>query len=100
MKIREHPSIVVWPPQWQTSLDGDFPPVEQQEAPVLRKVELCAAQYNSDYHRHLRLHADYRRKNYVGILTILRDPEFLARLHEKLTGSLGWSIREIGDWDI
>lgn len=120
MKIRDHPSIVLWPPEWGTSLGNGSLPFDTMEKLMLREVELLFPHLN-DYHGYIRIAAEYGRKTgktytgiktgktytdiktgeiYTSIITIMRDPEFVDRLYQKLNSSIGQTIAEIGDSEI
>jgi hypothetical protein len=111
MKIRDHPSIVIWPPEWGTSFGNGSPPFDTMEKLMLREVELFFPQLN-DYHGYIRIAAEYGRKTgktytdiktgviYTSIITIIRDPELVDRLYQKLKSSIGQTIGEIGNSEI
>lgn len=120
MKIRDHPNITIWPPEWMASFDNESLPVDKMEELVLKEVELLSTRPN-DYHHYIRLSAEhqkniwktYRSQNnfkiykvikpgkvYSSVLIFLRDSEFLDRPYKKLKGSIGQTIREIGDAEI
>jgi hypothetical protein len=120
MKIRDHPSLLHWPPEWIASFGNDSLPPDRREDLVLREVELLPTTFY-DYHCYIRVVAENwlqpwktytsnaTLKTYTGIKTgkiytsiiiFLRDSEFLDRLLQKLQGSIGRTIREIGDSEI
>jgi hypothetical protein len=120
MRIRDHPNIYHWPPEGLASLDHESLPSEKMENLLLREVEVLSTPPN-DYHNYIRISAEngkgtlksYRGrriwKNYASIKTgktyssliiFMKDSEFLNRLYEKLKGSIGLTIREIGDSEI
>ena len=120
MRIRDHPNIYHWPPEWLASLDNDSLPPEKMEELLLREVEVLSTPPN-DYHNYIRISAEngkgtlksYRgrkswenyaslrtRKTYTSLIIFMKDSEFLNRLYEKLKGSIGQTIREIGDSEI
>jgi hypothetical protein len=120
MKIRDHPSLVHWPPEWIASFDNESLPIDKREELVLKEVELVSTPPN-DYHHYIRLSAEHQQKiwktysslntlqtyngikpgkTYSSIIIFLRDSEFLDRLYKKLKGSIGRTIREIGDAEI
>jgi hypothetical protein len=120
MKIRDHPSLLHWPPEWTASFGSDSLPPDRREDLVLREVELLTTP-SHDYHCYIRVFAEFgqqpwkaysdrktwktytgkkTRKTYSSIIIFLRDVEFLDRLYQRLQSSIGQTIREIGDSDI
>jgi hypothetical protein len=120
MKIREHPHLVHWPPEWIASFDNESLSLNKREELVLKEVELLSTAPN-DYHSYIRLSAanqgdiwkTYRsmntlktykstkpEKTYRSIIIFMKDSEFLDRLFKKLKSSIGQTIREIGDAEI
>ena len=120
MKIRDHPILLHWPPEWIASFGNESLSLDEREELVLKNVELLPAPPN-DYHSYLRILAEDGRqtwktyagtktwKNYTGIkppktytsiIIFLRDPEFLDCLYQKLISSIGQKIRAIGDSEI
>jgi hypothetical protein len=120
MKIRDHPNLLHWPPEWTTSLHNDSLPSDKSEELVLREIELLPTTFN-DYHCYIRILAENRLqlwktypsnttwktysgvkkgKTYSSIIIFLKDPEFLDHLYQKLLSSIGQTIREIGDSEI
>ena len=120
MKIRDHPNLLHWPPEWITSLAHDSLPPDRSEELVLREVELLPTTFQ-DYHCYIRILAENRlqpwrtspnnttwktyngvkkRKTYSSIMILLKDSEFLDRLYQRLLSSIGQTIREIGDSEI
>ena len=121
MKIRDHISLALWPPVWMTTSDDDSPPMDKREDLIIREVELFTPPHIDPYRGYIRLTAEYGQepgktytgmisgrtyttekpgKIYTGLVTIIRDPEFLDQLYEKLKGSIGQTIREVGDAEI
>ena len=119
MKIREHPRLIHWPPEWIASFDNESLSLHKREELVLKDVELLSTAPN-DYHSYIRLSAanqeiwkTYRsmntlktykstkpQKTYSSVLIFIKDSEFLDRLYKKLKSSIGQTIREIGDAEI
>jgi hypothetical protein len=120
MKIRDHPSLVHWPPEWIASFGSESLPFDRREELVLKEVETLPAPPN-DYHSYIRILAEDGRqtwktyagtktwktytgikppKTYTSIIIFLKDSEFLDRLYQKLISSIGQTIREIGDSEI
>jgi hypothetical protein len=120
MKIRDHFSIVLWPPVW-TTVAHESPPSGKEEELILRKVELLDRSSLDSSRGYIRLSAEFGqefktrtsvftgktitstepgKKIYTGLVTILRDPEFLNQFYQKLQNSIGQTIREIGDSEI
>ena len=120
MKIRDHPSLVHWPPEWISSFDNESIPIDEGEELVLKEVELLPTP-PYDYHSYIRLSAEHQQKTwktygsmntlktvkcikpektYSSIIIFLRDSEFLDRLYKILKSSIGRTIREIGDAEI
>jgi hypothetical protein len=120
MKIRDHPSLLHWPPEWTASFGNEFLPPDEREELVLREVELLPTPIH-DYHCYIRILAENRlqpwktyagtkswktytgvktAKTYSSVIIFLRDSEFLDHLYQKLQSSIGQTIREIGDADI
>jgi hypothetical protein len=120
MKIKDHSSIVLWPPVWTTGTDESPPPGKDEEL-ILRQVKLLDRSHLDPSRGYIRLSAEFGQgtktrtsiftgkiiastetviKIYTGIVTILRDPEFLDQLYQKLQNSIGQTIREIGDAEI
>ena len=111
MKIRDHPNLVHWPPEWIASFGSESLPFDRREEIVLKEVEMLPAPPN-DYHSYIRIFAEDGRqtwKNYAGIkprktyssiIIFMRDSEFLDCLYQKLMSSIGQTIREIGDSEI
>jgi hypothetical protein len=120
MKLRDHPRLIHWPPEWTASIGTESIPPDRSEDLVLREVELLATP-PQDYHCYIRILAENRLqpwktypdnitwksyngtkkgKIYSSIIIFLKDSEFLDRLYLKLQGSIGHTIREIGDTEI
>jgi hypothetical protein len=111
MKIRDHPNITFWPPVWIEALDSESIPLEKMEELVLKKVEVLSPSF-IDYHSYIHISAEYGRqidkffkrdnagKIYSSTIIFLKDTEFRDRLFQKLTSSIGKTIREIGDLEI
>ncbi len=120
MRIRDHPNILHWPPDWLASLDNEYLPPEKMEGLLLREVEVLPTPPN-DYHNYIRISAEngmpswksyqgrkgwknYNSvrtgKTYTSLIIFMKDSEFLNRLYEKLKSSIGQTIREIGDSEI
>jgi len=120
MKIRDHPSLVHWPPEWIASFNNESIPIDEIEELVLKEVELLSTP-PYDYHSYIRLSAEHQRKiwktyrsmntletykgikpgkTYSSMIIFMRDSEFLDRLYKKLKSSIGRTIREIGDAEI
>jgi hypothetical protein len=120
MKIRDHPILLHWPPEWTASFGNESLPPDRRDELVLKEVELLPATF-TDYHCYIRIVAENRLqpwktypgaknwktypgikpgKTYSSIIIFLRDSEFLDRLYQKLQGSIGQTIREIGDLEI
>jgi hypothetical protein len=120
MKIRDHPNIIQWPPEWIASLDNEPLPSEKKEELLLREVEVLSPA-PKDYHNYIRILAEngggtwksYRGgrtwknytslktgKTYTSLIIFMKDSEFLDRLYQKLKSSIGQTIREIGDSEI
>ena len=120
MKIRDHPSLVHWPPEWIASFGSESLSIDKREELVLKEVELLSTPPN-DYHSYIRIFAEDERKiwktyrsmntwktyksikpqkTYSSIIIFMRDSEFLDRLYKKLKSSIGQTIREIGDAEI
>jgi hypothetical protein len=121
MKIKNHSSIVLWPPVWTTGVADESPPSGKDEELILRQVELLDRSHKDASRGYIRLSAEFGQKTeirtsvftgktiistkpgikiYTGIVTILRDPEFLDQFYQKLQNSIGQTIREIGDSEI
>jgi hypothetical protein len=120
MKLRDHPKLLHWPPEWLASFGDESLPSERKEELVLKEVELLSTP-SHDYHCYIRLLAEnglhpwkpYSRnktwktytatktsRTYSSLIIFLRDLEFLDRLFHQLQGSIGRTIREIGDSEI
>jgi hypothetical protein len=111
MKIKDHHSIIFWPPVWMEGLDYESIPFEKMDELVLREVEIIFSS-NFDYHSYIYVSAEYGRnidkffkkekagKIYYSKITFLKDTEFLNRLYQKLRSSIGQTIREIGESEI
>jgi hypothetical protein len=120
MKIRDHPSLVHWPPKWIAPFGSESLPFEKMEELVLKDVELLITPIN-DYHYYIRILAENAvhprkpcpgtktwktytgvktAKSYSSVIIFLRDSEFLNCLYQKLQSSIGQTIREIGDLEI
>ena len=56
MKIREHPRLIHWPPEWIASFDNESLSLNKREELVLKEVELLSTAPN-DYHSYIRLSA-------------------------------------------
>jgi hypothetical protein len=121
MKIKEHVSLVLWPPVWTTGVGDESPPSGKDEEMILREVELLDPSHKDPSRGYIRLSAEFGqetetrtsvftgktitstkpgKKIYTGIVTILRDPEFLDQFYQILHNSIGYTIREIGDSEI
>ncbi len=121
MKIKDHVSLVLWPPVWTSRVGDDSPPSGKNEELILREVELLDPSHKDLSRGYIRLSAELGqetktrtsvftgktitstkpgRKIYTGIVTILRDPEFLEQLYQIMQTSIGRTIREIGDSEI
>ena len=120
MKIKDHFSLVLWPPVWTTAVGDESQPSGKDEELILRQVELDRAHMDSS-RGYIRLSAEFGQETktrtsvftgktitstkpgkiiYTSIVTILRDPEFLNQLYQKLQNSIEQTIREIGDSEI
>ena len=120
MKIRNHPNLIHWPPEWITSFDRESLSINKREELVLKEVEVLSTAPH-DYHSYIRLSAEnpqeiwktYRSMNtlktykgtkpgktYNSMIIFMKDSEFLDRLYTKLKSSIGRTIREIGDDEI
>jgi hypothetical protein len=120
MKIRNHPNLIHWPPEWITSFDRESLSINKREELVLKEVEVLSTAPH-DYHSYIRLSAGNRgdswktyrsmntlkpykstkpEKTYSSMIIFMKDSEFLDRLYKKLTSSIGRTIREIGDAEI
>jgi len=120
MKIKDHPSLVHWPPEWISSFDNESIPIDEGEELVLKEVELLPTP-PYDYHSYIRLSAEHQQKTwktygsmntllaykgrkpgktYSSMIIFMRDLEFLDRLYKILKSSIGRTIREIGDAEI
>jgi hypothetical protein len=121
MKIRDHSSLVLWPPLWTTAVGDESPPSEKSEELILRKVELVYPSHKDPSRGYILLSAEFwqetqtrpsvftgktitsikpGKKTYTGMVTILRDPEFLDQFYQLLQSSIGQTIREIGEAEI
>ena len=121
MKIKDHFSIVLWPPVWTTGVLDESPSSGKGDELILRRVELLDRSHQDASRGYIRLSAEFGQKTetrtsvftgktitstkpginiYTGIVTILRDPEFLDQFYQKLQNSIGQTIREIGDSEI
>ena len=100
MRLRDHPSIVIWPPKW-TELGGtETLPSHQEELPILKEVKLFSPPHQGDYHGYITIFAEYRQTTYTNLITIIRDLEFLDFFYQRLKDSIGQTIRKIGDAEI
>ena len=102
MKIKDHFSIVLWPPVWTTGGADESLPSGKEEELILREVELLDRSRLDASRGYIRLSAEFGQetkirtsvftgktitsikpgiKIYTGIVTILRDPEFLDQLY-------------------
>jgi hypothetical protein len=111
MKIRDHPNLIHWPPPWIEPLDFGFVAFDESEELVLKEVELLSSSPN-DYHSYIRISAESghkvgkiyegmkKRKTYSSMIIFIKDSEFLDLLYRNLKGSIGKTIREIGDLEI
>ena len=61
MKIRDHPSLIHWPPEWIASFDNESLSIVKREELVLKEVELLSTPPNY-YHSYIRLSAEHQRK--------------------------------------
>ena len=121
MKIRDHFSLVLWPPVWTTVVGDESPPSGKDEELILRQVEMVHGAQKDSSRGYIRLSAEFWQETqtrtsmftgkaitstkpgkiiYTSMLTILRDPEFLNQLYQKLQNSIGHTIQEIGDSEI
>jgi hypothetical protein len=121
MKIKDHFSLVLWPPVWTSVVGDESPPSGKDEELILRQVELVHRPHMDSSRGYIRLSAEFGQETqtrtsvftgkvitstkpgkiiYTSMLTILRDPEFLNQLYQKLQNSIGHTIREIGDSEI
>ena len=120
MKIRDHPILLHWPPEWTASFGNEPLPPDKREELVLKEVELLPITFD-DYHCYIRIVAEdglqprkshtvkkiwktyagkITAKTYSSIIIFMRDSEFLDRFYQKLQSSIGQTIREIGDSEI
>jgi hypothetical protein len=120
MKIRDHPSLIYWPPKWTAPFGSESLPSEKMGELVLKEVEVLDTPIN-DYHCYIRILAENgvhpwkpcprtktwktytgtkTAKTYSSIIIFLRDSEFLNCLYQKLQSSIGQTIREIGESEI
>jgi hypothetical protein len=121
MKIKDHVSLFPWPPAWTRGFGDESPPSDKNEEVILRKVELLDPLRRNTSRGHIRLSVELGeetrarprvfakkfitktkpgKKIYIGIVTILRDPEFFDQFYLILQNSIGYKIREIGDFEI
>jgi len=120
MKIKDHPNLVHWPPEWIASFDNESLSLNKRQDLVLKEVEMLSTAPH-DYHSYIRLSAEHQReiwktyrnmntlktykgtqsgKTYSSMIIFMKDSEFLDRLYTKLKSSIGRTIREIGDDEI
>ena len=120
MKIRDHPNLIHWPPEWISSFNNESISIYEGEELVLKEVELLPAP-PYDYHSYIRLSAEHQQKTwktygsmntllaykgkkpgkiYSSMIIFMRDSEFLDRLYKILKSSIGRTIREIGNAEI
>ena len=65
MKIRDHPSLLHWPPEWMASFGNESLPSDRREELVLREVELLTTPFH-DYHCYIRILAENRLRKHTG----------------------------------
>ena len=97
MQLRDHPRSYIWPPTWLDPLGSESLSAEESEELILKKVEIEPPWAGEGQDRYLSITGEYGGKKYFSALTIFRDPEFFDLLYEKLSNSIGQTIREIGD---
>src|SRR5208337_1345974 len=78
--------------KWAASLDSETLPSEESEELILKKFEIR--------HSDIWIFAEYGGKNYFSIIKTFSDPEFFDLLCQKLSNSIGQTIREIGDFEL
>jgi hypothetical protein len=93
MQLREHPSLYIWPPPLSDALESASLSSEESEDCILKSVEIRDP--------YILISTEYRRQNYFSAIRPFRDPEFFDLLYQKLSDSIGRTIREIGnlEWD-
>ena len=94
MQLRDHP---IWPPKWLDPLLSEPLSTEVSEELILKKVEIRPPWARESQHRYISISAEYGGKKYFSALTIFRDLEFFKIMYEKLSNSIGQTMREIGD---
>lgn len=92
MQLRYHPSLYNWPPKWAAPFDSELLSSEKSEELILKKVEIRPT--------YISIFGEYGGKNYYSIIKTFSDPEFFDLLYQKLSNSIGQTIREIGDFEL
>jgi hypothetical protein len=120
MKIKDHFSLVLWPPVWIKGARFESPPSDNSEELILRKVEMVYPEHRDPSRGYIRLSVEFGQKTttrisiltgktitrtrpgqiYSGTVTILKAPKFMEQLYQKLQDSIGQTIQEIGDSEI
>ena len=59
MKIKDHFSLVLWPPVWTTVVGDESPPPGKSEELIHRKVELVHPSHIDPSHGYIRLSAEF-----------------------------------------
>ena len=81
MKIRDHPNLLHWPPEWTASFGNESLPSDRREELVLREVELLSTTLH-DYHCYIRILAENRMQPWKT----LRPHQNLENLHRHKNG--------------
>jgi len=98
MQLRDHPRLYIWPPRLAAPLESDSPPLEESEEAILNKVEVRPPLAPKEGHnRYIWISVEYGGKSYFTTITTFRDPEFIDLLYQKLSNSIGQTMRELGD---
>ena len=101
MQLRNHPEMkwrgdANWPPRWGGAYERDAIRPEGEDG-ILEGVEIGGPDQKSS--RHLNLTMRYRNADYHSTLHF-DNPEFVARLFDKLRTCKGLTLRQIGDIEI
>ena len=100
MRLKEHPKIKSWPPSPSAFYTGGDKLVISEEG-TLKSVKVVKdsrlpPHKDPDF---LKLTIEYEGNTFESHI-LSDDPDFIAKLCEKLEGRIGMSIQEVGNLDL
>jgi hypothetical protein len=93
MKVRNHPTIVAWPPTpGGANVTAEYPQAESQ--PIMREVHISSVVDKS-----VPLSGEFKGNLFTyDVLT--KDPAFAKRLAAEFSKHIGDTLQQFGDLDI